>query len=216
MQFTIWSHTIRRVITPFIGMALLAMPVYGQQQDKKQQNTVALSGSLIDSEGEPLIEATVKLLSARDSQFVKGTTTNFDGVFTMAQIKPGRYILTASYIGYEPLDTTLRLGRTANVKLKPILMRSSSIMLKEAVVHGVKTPIKVMEDTVEYNADSYHTQPNAVVEDLLKRLPGVEVGTDGAITANGKTVSKILIDGKEFFSDDPQVASKNLDRKSVV
>ncbi|WP_287210240.1 TonB-dependent receptor [Muribaculum sp.] len=191
-------------------MALLAMPVYGQQQDKKQQNTVALSGSLIDSEGEPLIEATVKLLSARDSQFVKGTTTNFDGVFKMAQIKPGRYILTASYIGYEPLDTTLRLGRTANVKLKPILMRSSSIMLKEAVVHGVKTPIKVMEDTVEYNADSYHTQPNAVVEDLLKRLPGVEVGTDGAITANGKTVSKILIDGKEFFSDDPQVASKNL------
>ena len=210
MQFTIWSHTIRRVITPFIGMALLAMPVYGQQQDKKQQNTVALSGSLIDSEGEPLIEATVKLLSARDSQFVKGTTTNFDGVFKMAQIKPGRYILTASYIGYEPLDTTLRLGRTANVKLKPILMRSSSIMLKEAVVHGVKTPIKVMEDTVEYNAGSYHTQPNAVVEDLLKRLPGVEVGTDGAITANGKTVSKILIDGKEFFSDDPQVASKNL------
>ena len=210
MQFTIWSHTIRRVITPFIGMALLAMPVYGQQQDKKQQNTVALSGSLIDSEGEPLIEATVKVLSARDSQFVKGTTTNFDGVFKMAQIKPGRYILTASYIGYEPLDTTLRLGRTANVKLKPILMRSSSIMLKEAVVHGVKTPIKVMEDTVEYNADSYHTQPNAVVEDLLKRLPGVEVGTDGAITANGKTVSKILIDGKEFFSDDPQVASKNL------
>lgn len=210
MQFTIWSHTIRRVITPFIGMALLAMPVYGQQQDKKQQNTVALSGSLIDSEGEPLIEATVKLLSARDSQFVKGTTTNFDGVFKMAQIKPGRYILTVSYIGYEPLDTTLRLGRTANVKLNPILMRSSSIMLKEAVVHGVKTPIKVMEDTVEYNADSYHTQPNAVVEDLLKRLPGVEVGTDGAITANGKTVSKILIDGKEFFSDDPQVASKNL------
>ena len=81
-------------------------------------------------------------------------------------------------------------------------------MLGEVSVVAVKTPIKVMEDTVEYNADSYHTQPNAVVEDLLKRLPGVEVGTDGAITANGKTVSKILIDGKEFFSDDPQVASK--------
>ena len=210
MQFTIWRHTIRRIITPVIGMALLAMPAYGQQQDKKQQSTVTLSGSLVDSEGEPMIEATVKLLSARDSQFVKGTTTNLDGVFKMARIKPGRYILSASYIGYEQLDTTLRLGRTANVKLKPLAMRSSSIMLKEAVVQGVKTPIKVMEDTVEYNADSYHTQPNAVVEDLLKRLPGVEVGTDGAITANGKTVSKILIDGKEFFSDDPQVASKNL------
>lgn len=67
-----------------------------------------------------------------------------------------------------------------------------------------------MEDTVEFNADSYKTQPNAVVEDLLKRLPGVEVDSDGKITANGKSVSKILIDGKEFFSDDPKVASKNL------
>ena len=83
-------------------------------------------------------------------------------------------------------------------------------MLGEVSVTGVKTPIKVMEDTIEYNADTYKTQPNAVVEDLLKRLPGVEVDSDGKITANGKEVSKILIDGKEFFSDDPKVASKNL------
>ncbi len=83
-------------------------------------------------------------------------------------------------------------------------------MLKEAVVVGIKTPIKVMEDTIEFNADSYKTPPNAVVEDLLKRLPGVEVDNEGKITANGKEVSKILVDGREFFSDDPTVASKNL------
>ncbi|MDE6557387.1 MAG: TonB-dependent receptor, partial [Duncaniella sp.] len=91
-----------------------------------------------------------------------------------------------------------------------ITMRESSELLGEVKVVGVKTPIKVMEDTIEYNAGSYHTQPNAVVEDLLKRLPGVEVSSDGTITANGKTISKILVDGKEFFADDPKVASKNL------
>ena len=67
-----------------------------------------------------------------------------------------------------------------------------------------------MQDTVEFNADSYKTQPNAMVEDLLKRLPGVEVDADGKITANGKEITKILVDGKEFFSDDPTVASRNL------
>ena len=77
-------------------------------------------------------------------------------------------------------------------------------MLGEVSVVAVKTPIKVMEDTVEYNADSYHTQPNAVVEDLLKRLPGVEVGTDGSITANGKTISKFLVNGKEFSATIPR------------
>lgn len=83
-------------------------------------------------------------------------------------------------------------------------------MLREAEVVGVRTPVKVMQDTVEYNADAYRTQPNAVVEDLLKRLPGVEVDSEGKITANGKSVSKILVDGKEFFADDPTVASRNL------
>ena len=97
-----------------------------------------------------------------------------------------------------------------DITLKAFELTESSIMLSEAVVKGIRTPIKVMEDTVEYNTDSYKTQPNAVVEDLLKRLPGVEVSSEGKITANGKEVTKILVDGKEFFSDDPTVASRNL------
>ena len=89
-------------------------------------------------------------------------------------------------------------------------MSESSILLQETTVVGVKTEIVVKEDTIEYNADSYRTQPNAVVEDLLKRLPGVEVDSEGKITANGKEITKILVDGEEFFSDDPKVATKNL------
>lgn len=158
---------------------------------------------------EPLLEAAIKLITAKDSAFVAGTTTDIDGKFTLSGVKAGKYILTVSYIGYADLEKPVTVG-PSNIRLGVLSLKESSHMLGEVSVVAVKTPIKVMEDTVEYNADSYHTQPNAVVEDLLKRLPGVEVGSDGAITANGKTVSKFLVNGKEFFSDDPQVASKNL------
>lgn len=159
--------------------------------------------------GDPLIEASVRLLAAKDSAFVKGATTNLNGRFKLEGVKAGKYVLVLSYIGYADTKQDLSVGST-NVRLGALEMRESSEMLKEVTVVATKTPIKVMEDTVEYNADSYHTQPNAVVEDLLKRLPGVEVDSEGKITANGKSISKILVNGKEFFSDDPQVASKNL------
>ncbi|MCM1355074.1 MAG: outer membrane beta-barrel protein [Staphylococcus sp.] len=178
-------------------------------------NAVNLTGIVKDAAtGEAMIEASVRLLNAKDSAFVSGTTTNINGKFTLSNVKAGNYIVNVSYIGYADLNQPVKVG-SSNVRLGELQLKESSQLLGEVSVVAVKTPIKVMEDTVEYNADSYHTQPNAVVEDLLKRLPGVEVGTDGAITANGKTVSKILIDGKEFFSDDPQVASKNLPANMV-
>lgn len=158
---------------------------------------------------EPLLEAAVKLVTANDSTFVAGTTTDIDGKFSLTGVKAGKYLLTVSYIGYADFERPVTVG-SSNLRLGVLSLKEASHMLGEVSVVAVKTPIKVMEDTVEYNADSYHTQPNAVVEDLLKRLPGVEVGTDGSITANGKTISKFLVNGKEFFSDDPQVASKNL------
>ena len=172
-------------------------------------SAATVRGSVKDAAGEPMIEATVRLIAAKDSAFVKGATTDINGNFTLNGVNRGKYILSVSYIGYETAyrDFSVESG---NKRLDPIVMKESSIMLKEAVVTAVKTEITVKEDTIEYNADSYKTQPNAVVEDLLKKLPGVDVDTDGSITAGGKKVTKILVDGKEFFSDDPQVASKNL------
>ncbi|MDE6417922.1 MAG: carboxypeptidase-like regulatory domain-containing protein, partial [Duncaniella sp.] len=164
--------------------------------------------------GETLPEASVRLLALPDSSFVKGVTSNANGRFSLQGVNAGKYVAVFSYIGYADLHKDVTVG-SSNVRLGAIEMREASEMLKEVVVTATKTPIKVMEDTVEYNADSYHTQPNAVVEDLLKRLPGVEVGTDGSITANGKTVTKFLVEGKEFFSDDPKVASKNLPANMV-
>ena len=168
-----------------------------------------VSGTIIDTTGEPLPEAGVRLLAARDSSYVKGGAANIDGEFVLSGIKTGKYILQCDYVGYKKEYKNVEVTGKS-LKLDPITLHEASFMLKEATVTAVKTPIKVMEDTVEFNADSYKTQPNAVVEDLLKRLPGVEVDSDGKITANGKEVTKILVDGKEFFSDDPKVASKNL------
>lgn len=169
-----------------------------------------VKGTVNDTEGYGLPQATVRLLTPADSAYVKGGKTNNSGAYTFTDVKAGKYILEASYLGYVSSFSNITVGKTATLNVPTITLKESSIMLKGVQVTGVKTQIKVAEDTIEYNADSYRTQPNAVVEDLLKRLPGVEVGTDGSITANGQTVTKILIDGKEFFSDDPKVASKNL------
>ena len=168
-----------------------------------------ITGKIVDSNKEPLAQASVSLLSSKDSTRINGSAADFNGNFKLANVKSGKYIIQVSFVGFNTTNKNITVGNS-NLNVGEIQLEESSYMLQEAVVVGVKTPIKVMEDTVEYNADTYKTQPNAVVEDLLKRLPGVEVGSDGKITANGKEVTKILVDGKEFFSDDPKVASKNL------
>ena len=167
-----------------------------------------VTGNIRDTDDEPLIGATVRLLRP-DSTRVAVCVANADGSFAFNNVKKGKYIVEATYVGSDAGFSNIAVT-DKNVRVPDIRLSEKTTMLAEAVVTGIRTPIKVMEDTVEYAADTYKTQPNAVVEDLLKRLPGVEVGSDGAITANGKTVTKILVDGKEFFSDDPKVASKNL------
>ena len=177
-----------------------------------------INGVLVDSQDTTeLIEATVRLLMAnKDSTMVKGTTTDMNGVFNIKGVKAGKYLLRFTYLGYNDVIKHVTVGDDGrDVNIGVVTMDPNSIMLKETVVMGVKSPIVVKEDTIEFNADTYKTQANAVVEDLLKRLPGVEVGTDGKITANGKEVKKILIDGKEFFSDDPTVASKNIPAEMI-
>lgn len=168
-----------------------------------------VTGTIVDEADQPLPAATVRLVTAKDSTYVNATTTRDNGRFAIRGIADGRYKLIASYVGYEQTVTEIKVSGK-NASAGTIALQPSAVQLKEATVTGIRTPIKVMQDTVEFNADSYKTQPNAMVEDLLKRLPGVEVGSDGKITANGKEVTKILVDGKEFFSDDPTVASRNL------
>ncbi len=128
---------------------------------------VDITGKIIDETGEPLIQASVRLLTPKDSAQVKSAVTDVNGRYTLSAVSKGSYILEASYVGYNPDCQNVTVA-DANVRIKPITLRESSIMLQETTVIGIKTPIKVMQDTVEFNADSYKTAPNAVVEDLLR------------------------------------------------
>ncbi|MCM1452497.1 MAG: outer membrane beta-barrel protein, partial [Clostridium sp.] len=167
-----------------------------------------IDGTVVDSAGEPLPRAAVRILTVKDSVLVKGAIANDDGAFKLEGVKKGQYLLEASYVGFAPLINPIKVDK--DQKMGRIVLSENAAMLKDVTVTGIRTPIRVAQDTVEFNADSYKTQPNAVVEDLLKRLPGVEVDSDGKITHNGREIKKILVEGKEFFGDDPTVASKNV------
>ena len=170
-----------------------------------------LKGKVVDSNNHPLVGATAKLLNFKDSTIVSALMLDENGHFSFSKLGKGRYILNISMIGFEPIAKDIEFKNNDEVcDLGIMTPKESSVMLDETIVSGVKSAVIVKQDTIEYNAGSYHTQPNAVVEDLLKKLPGVEVDADGKITSGGKTVTKILVDGKEFFSDDPKMASKNL------
>ena len=176
------------------------------------QNNHSITGSLADKKDNTPIElATVRLLKANDSTFVKGTHSDAKGAFSIQGVAAGRYLVNVTYIGYQDLFQPVTVSASQTVtNIGKILLGQSDVELQEALVVGKAAEVVVRGDTIEYNADSYKTPANSVLEDLLKRLPGAEVDKDGKITMNGKEVKKILVEGKEFFSEDPTVASKNL------
>lgn len=170
-----------------------------------------IRGVLIsDALNEPIPQANIRVLQKSDSTFITGKASDLDGKFNIP-IKNGNYILHISFIGY--LDLFKNVDITSEkplLDLGNITMNVDNILLSETVVSAKAAEIVVKGDTLEYNADSYKVTESAVVEDLLKKMPGVEIDTEGNITINGKAISKILVDGEEFFSNDPKVASKNL------
>ena len=171
-----------------------------------------ISGTVKDkTDDSPLPQVSIRLLAARDSSFVTGVSSKDNGTFTLTVNKAGNYLAAFSFLGYKTTYEPVRLtAGQPRRNLGSVLLESNDILLQEAVVVGKAPEVVVKEDTVEFNADSYKTQPNSVVEDLLKKLPGVEVDSEGKITHAGKEITKILVDGKEFFSDDPKIATKNL------
>lgn len=173
-----------------------------------------LEGTISDEQKEPLQSATVALLNPADSSLAYFGITNTMGRFSIASVKSGNYLVQASFIGFSTFYTNISVPTKDN-NLGLIQMTPSAITLESAVIKAEAIPIQFKTDTVEYNAAAYKTKPNAVAEDLLKKLPGIEVDRAGNIKAMGEDVSKVLVDGKEFFSTDPKVATKNLPAESV-
>ncbi|MEZ5041083.1 MAG: outer membrane beta-barrel protein [Saprospiraceae bacterium] len=172
----------------------------------------SVSGTVVDKSA-PLVGATVTLLHAADSVLAGFATTDTAGKFTIGRLKKDNYLLNISYIGYEKYAQAIDLNK--DLVLDEINLQEESKTLDEVLVKGGRVPVVINGDTIEYNADAFKTQPNAVVEDLLKRLPGVEVERDGTIRAQGEQVNQVLVDGKEFFGNDPKVATKNLPADAI-
>lgn len=200
-------RTIALVTT--LTVALLAHPatVHAQQFDVK--------GIVFDSTHNALSGAMVVALRHKDSTIAVFSTTTGSGRFTLKRLVPGDYILQVTGIGYKPLRRDFRVTDADVAADTVVMVPAGPIKLGELVVTAEHVPIVNKPDTVEYNAEAFKTRINATVEELLKRLPGMSVASDGSITAQGQTVQKVLVDGKEFFGNDPKMATRNLPAAAV-
>lgn len=179
---------------------------------RAQQQENRITGLLTDfTSKEPLPNAAVALLAAKDSSIISNVVADAKGNFLFRGTKPGRYVLVVSYMGYNSLTRNIHMQDTTGLlALGTLALRRKGLNLQEVEVVDVKPPITIKEDTVEFNAGSFKVRENALVEELLKKLPGIQVEKDGTIKANGETVKRVLVDGKPFFGDDPKMATRNL------
>ncbi len=175
-----------------------------------------VSGYVTNEANEILYGATVVILNEADSTIVSFCLTDDSGKYELNDIATGRFILQVSYIGYQnysaPLDL---LGNPNMVNIEPIILLESSELLQEVTIKAEHIPMGIRGDTISYNASAFKTRPNSTVEDLLRKLPGIEVERNGNIKAQGEDVNKVLVDGKEFFGSDPKMATKNLQAEAV-
>lgn len=176
---------------------------------------VTIQGIVQDTFGAELPFATVMLLNPKDSALLNFSQSNDKGAFSFKNMKNVAYLLKISYVGYLPYQQHLppsvsEVNDLKNVKVKPITKE-----LLEVVIKTAKAPLSIRGDTIEYNASSFKVPPGSTVEDLLRRLPGIDVDADGNIKAQGKDVKKLYVDGKTFFGDDPKAATKTLDANAI-
>ena len=182
------------------------------------QNVHSIKGQAIDrDEGEPIPLAAVQILSLPDSVQVKGTVTDENGRFTIDGIGNGKFLLKISFVGYRnsftALNTDSKSGATVN--FNQIKVSPDTKLLEEATIVAEVPKVQAVEDTLVYNSAAYRVAEGASIQELIKKLPGVEIDDNGSMTVNGKAVSQILINGKEYMSDDIETLLKNLPANMV-
>ena len=177
------------------------------------QTTFLIRGTVTDSTKVTIPGATVKLLTGTDSLV---TATDAHGIFVFQSVKATQISLVITSIGYDPVRKLMKLdGATSPILLKPIILNTSSTTLNTVNVRDV-IPVKIKEDTVEFNSAAYKVRDGAMVEEMIKKLPGADVDANGNITFQGKTVSKVRVNGKDFFGGDIRTATQNLPANAVT
>ena len=197
-----------RLISCYV-LLLISLAVYAQSGKE------SFAGRVVDTETyQPVSFATIRLLSLPDSTLLVGGATDINGKFQLSFIRktPNKSLLLhVSFVGYKPVyQLVFNSQKTVSAHLGDISLTPESYALDETVVVG-QAPMVITEgDTTVFNASAYRTPEGSMLEELVKQLPGGEIDADGKLLIHGKEVKKILVDGKEFFSDDPKAALKNL------
>lgn len=177
-----------------------------------------LKGKVVDSEnGEALLRSTVLVMTPDTARMVTGGTTANDGSFNLKNVKDGTYLLKISYVGYHNFYRSINVKSAEDkgtMAIGTVMLVPNTVELKQAVVTAQMKEVEVKEDTLIFNADAFKVPEGSVLEELIKKLPGVTI-EDGVIKVNGKTVKKILVGGKEFFGNDQNMSMKNLPAEIV-
>ncbi|MDB5199402.1 MAG: hypothetical protein JWO92_1365 [Chitinophagaceae bacterium] len=196
---------MRLIIT--LSFILFSLQVFSQKATVKG---VAFDTSI----NQPVPNATITILKKKDSSLVTfGMADNY-GKFELTEIPAGEYRLLISQVNYHNTNKVFTVDADhKNLDLGNVSMYDKNKVLDEIIIEA--PPVTLIGDTIQYNAGSFKTQPNASVEDLLKKLPGVKVEKDGTVKAQGEKVQKVLVDGKEFFGNDPKMATKNLPADAI-
>lgn len=188
------------------AMLVTALSVFPQTE------SVTVSGRVVEGDTKgPAAQATVQLLALPDSIYAAGIASSQQGYFALPKVKAGKYVLKVSYIGFKIKYIPLQLTPAATDKnVGTVTLDVDAVMLAEAVITAEAPQVQVVEDTLVYNSSAYRTPEGAMLEELVKKLPGAEIDDDGNVKINGKELSKIMVDGKEFFGGDVKTGLKNL------
>ncbi len=190
-----------------VAAVLMMHPAYSQN--------FTLKGRLVNPDGEGLPSSTVLLLNPSDSTMVNFGMSDTGGFFEIKNIVRNDYLLRVSYVGYEVMKLPVAPPDGDILEMGVIRLPERRTILGEVTIEGERVSMTIRGDTIEYDALAFGVQPHEMVEDLLKRLPGVEVDPDGTIRAQGEQVRRVLVDGREFFGRDPQMATQNLPADAV-
>ncbi len=197
-----------------ITVYLLAVFLFLNKSSSAQSNSII--GSINDAiEGQPLSNAAIIILQPRDSTLISYTRSISNGNFKLQNIKPGKYVVLITFPRYADFSDEYEVEQDKDLDIGKISMTLKSTLLEEVVIRS-GAAIRIKGDTTEFIADSFKVKEGATVEELLKQLPGLQVNSKGEITAHGRQVDKVLVDGEEFFGDDPTMATQNISAKAVA
>ncbi|MEN6618891.1 MAG: outer membrane beta-barrel family protein [Rikenellaceae bacterium] len=207
---------IKITLLTLVSILFTSVFVSGQASSNQAARDFKIKLTLLDSLRQIPIEfATVSIRFANASEAIKYALSDAAGKVELSGIPEGTYILKIEYMGYKTYVKSVVFTGEKLVDLGKIQMQEQVNSLDAVIVSAVGNPIIVKKDTVEYNASSFKTTDGDMLETLLKKLPGIDIDSDGKITANGKEITKIMIDGKAFFLNDPTLATKNLPAKII-